>query len=101
MLSWKDPGHFVSEPVFVARPRHDGEVGDRLNQDDDESDESQEDDGVILFTLLGAASLHIVQLVILNAADLSEVARVSFHANGTVTEGFHGIFVADDQQWKY
>ena len=85
MTSWKDPGHFVSEPVFVARKAH----------------KSTEDDGVLLFTLLSAAALNTVQLVILSASNLEEVARITFRANGTVAEGFHGVFVRDDEKWDY
>ena len=87
VTSWKDPGHFVSEPVFVAR-----------NADGDE------DDGVLIFTLLSAAALNNVQLIVLDASNLEELARVSFRANGTVTEGFHGVFVREDQDelnWQY
>ena len=36
------------------------------------------------------------QLVLLDATDFSEVAKIAFRANGTVTEGFHGVFVPDD-----
>lgn len=85
ITSWKDPGHFVSEPVFVARPNS-----------------TNEDDGVLLFTLLSASALCTVQLVILDASDFTEVARISFRANGTVPEGFHGIFVQDsDEHHRY
>ena len=55
-----------------------------------------EDDGVLLFTLLSPSAMNHVQLVLLDAADFSEVAKIAFRANGTVTEGFHGVFVPDD-----
>jgi carotenoid cleavage dioxygenase-like enzyme len=42
---WKDPGHFVSEPVFVAKPAAE-----------------REDVGVVLFTLLSAAKHNSVQV---------------------------------------
>ena len=42
---WKDPGHFVSEPVFVAKPAAE-----------------REDEGVVLFTLLSAAKHNSVQV---------------------------------------
>ncbi len=68
--------------------------------DDDYSDHavdaSREDDGILLFTLLSPAALTTVQIVLLDAADMdTEVARIAFRASGTVTEGFHGVFVPD------
>ncbi len=60
--------------------------------------------------MLSAASLQLVQLVVLDASDLAEVARVTYHASGTVTQTFHGIFVREEegeeeeeeeQQWSY
>ncbi len=45
VTSWKDPGHFVSEPLFVAAP-----------------DSREEDNGVLVFTLLSASALNVVQV---------------------------------------
>ena len=96
--SWKDPGHFVSEPVFVPRPINARSSSITTNG----HSSSSEDEGLLVFTLLSPAALNNVQLVLLDAADLSEVARVTYRATGTVTEGFHGIFVMDDETgWRY
>ena len=69
------------------------------HKNDIESEE--EDDGVLIFTLLSPSSLTLVQLVVLDAKDMSEMARVAFRASGTVTEGFHGVFVKDDDPEKF
>jgi carotenoid cleavage dioxygenase-like enzyme len=61
----------------------------------DSSDPSDEDDGILLFTLLSPATLTSVHLVLLDAKSFEEVARIAFRAQGTVTEGFHGVFVPD------
>ena len=61
--------------------------------------EPAEDDGVLVFTLLSPSAMNHVQLVLLDAADFSEVAKIAFRANGTVTEGFHGIFVPDSEEF--
>ena len=57
--------------------------------------EPAEDDGMLLFTLLSPSAMNQVQLILLDAADFSEVAKIAFRASGTVTEGFHGVFVPD------
>ena len=54
---------------------------------------------MLLFTLLSPSAMNHVQLVVLDAADFSEVAKIAFRANGTVTEGFHGIFVPDSEEF--
>ena len=43
--------------------------------------------------------MNQVQLVLLDAADFSEVAKIAFRASGTVTEGFHGVFVPDSEDF--
>jgi hypothetical protein len=39
-------------------------------------------------------------VVILDAETFSEVGRIKFYAEGTVTEGFHGIFVPENMAGK-
>ena len=110
VISWKDPGHFVSEPVFVPRRPHtsqaaSNEGGKRKRNDDEEKDEEdeeereEEDDGALIFTLLSPGALSQVHLVVLDAASFDEIARISFRAEGTVTEGFHGIFVREEEEF--
>jgi len=41
-----------------------------------------------------------LQVVILDAETFSETARIRFFAEGTVTEGFHGIFVPSGLEGK-
>ena len=100
VTSWKNPGHFVSEPVFIPRPVSASTTNGHHDRNDDDDD--REDDGLLVFTLLSPAALNNVQLVLLDASDLREVATVTYRATGTVTEGFHGLFVMDDEQgWRY
>ena len=150
VTSWKDPGHFVSEPVFVPRPpggtpvsvsrrgsyasslggldlqqqqqlqqqrrRSSGAIGSlnlggllaqrQQQQQEEEEERDAEDDGVLVFTLLSAASLQLVHLVVLDAHDLAEVARVTYHATGTVTQSLHGVFLREGEAeegrgWRY
>lgn len=39
----------------------------------------------------------LLQVVVLDARTFEERARVTYRAEGTVTEGFHGVFVQDGQ----
>jgi beta,beta-carotene 9',10'-dioxygenase len=71
-LSWSQPGCYPGEPVFVARPE--GE---------------HEDDGVLLSVVLDADESRSF-LLVLDAADLSELARAQ--APHHIPFGFHGQF---------
>lgn len=68
--------HTVAEPIFVEAP-----------------DATEEDQGVILSTLLDKNDPRYVALLVLDARDMSEVARAEFAANDVVTSTFHGQFV--------
>jgi beta,beta-carotene 9',10'-dioxygenase len=70
--SWSQPGCYPGEPVFVARPEADGE-----------------DDGALLSVVLDAAAGSSF-LLVLDAADLSEVARA--HVPHHIPFSFHGQF---------
>jgi beta,beta-carotene 9',10'-dioxygenase len=70
--SWSRPGHFPGEPVFVARPAAE-----------------REDDGVLLSVVLDEAK-GSSYLLILDAGDLSELARAE--APHHIPFGFHGQF---------
>jgi beta,beta-carotene 9',10'-dioxygenase len=70
--SWSAPGCYPGEPVFVARPHADGE-----------------DDGVLLSVVLDA-SAGTSFLLVLDASDLSELARAD--APHHIPFGFHGQF---------
>ncbi len=71
-LSWGQPGCYPGEPVFVARP-----------------EAEHEDDGVLLSVVLDADEARSF-LLVLDAADLSELARA--HAPHHIPFGFHGQF---------
>lgn len=72
---WYEPGTYPGEPVFVGRPG--GEA---------------EDDGVVLSVVLDA-ECQTSFLLVLDAADLSEVARASVPHH--IPFGFHGQFSRD------
>ena len=71
-LSWSQPGCYPGEPVFVARP-----------------EAEHEDDGVLLSVVLDAEEGRSF-LLVLDAADLSELARAQ--APHHIPFGFHGQF---------
>ena len=74
-LQWQEKGKVPSEPVFVANP----------NGED-------EDDGVILSSLIHPHELHATTLLILDAKNLEEIARVCFETEGVFTSTFHGCW---------
>jgi beta,beta-carotene 9',10'-dioxygenase len=71
--SWSAPGCFPSEPIFVARPQA-----------------ADEDDGVLLSVVLDAAAERSM-LLVLDAHDLSELARASVPHH--IPFSFHGQFM--------
>jgi carotenoid cleavage dioxygenase-like enzyme len=73
-LSWSQPGCYPGEPVFVARP-----------------EAEYEDDGVLLSVVLDAEA-GTSFLLVLDAADVSELARAQ--APHHIPFGFHGQFAA-------
>jgi beta,beta-carotene 9',10'-dioxygenase len=72
VTSWSEPGCFAGEPVFVARPEG-----------------AAEDDGVLLSVVLDTARRNSF-LLVLNAADLSEIARAEVPHH--IPFGFHGNY---------
>lgn len=74
-VSWSRPGCFPSEPVFVARPGA-----------------GAEDDGLLLSIVLDAERERS-SLLVLDAADLEEVARAE--APHHIPFSFHGQFMRD------
>ncbi len=74
-LSWSEPGCYPGEPVFVARPGAE-----------------REDDGALLSVVLDADA-RTSFLLVLDAADLSELARA--HAPHHIPFSFHGQFARE------
>jgi beta,beta-carotene 9',10'-dioxygenase len=72
-LTWEQPGAFPGEPVFVAKPGNEG----------------AEDEGVLLSVVFDSAGGGSF-LLVLDAADLSELARAE--APHHIPFGFHGQF---------
>lgn len=72
-LTWQEPNCFAGEPVFVATP-----------------DGTAEDDGVLLSLVLDGDAQRSM-LLVLDARDLTELARAEISA--PVPSGFHGSFV--------
>nr|QNU40510.1 EcBCO-like2 [Palaemon carinicauda] len=66
----------LAEPVFVQDPNA-----------------KEEDDGVLLTTLLSKLDPLYVALLVLDAKDMKEKARVEFKTKGKVTSAFHGQYV--------
>ena len=71
-LSWSEPNCYPGEPVFVSRP-----------------EAQREDEGVLLSVVLDAASERSF-LLVLDAGDLSELARAEVPHH--IPFGFHGQF---------
>jgi beta,beta-carotene 9',10'-dioxygenase len=71
-LSWSQAGCYPGEPVFAAHP-----------------EAEREDDGALLSVVLDAAAGNSF-LLVLDAADLSELARA--HVPHHIPFGFHGQF---------
>jgi carotenoid cleavage dioxygenase-like enzyme len=76
-LNWSQDGCYPGEPVFVARP-----------------EAEQEDDGALLSVVLDAAA-GTSFLLVLDAADLSELARAEVPHH--IPFGFHGQFARGAQ----
>ncbi|CAL4145028.1 unnamed protein product [Meganyctiphanes norvegica] len=75
-LMWQaDKKVCISEPVFVERP-----------------EATEEDDGVLLASLLHEDYEKMVQLVVLDARTMEQLALVTFATMGTVTKDLHGMF---------
>jgi carotenoid cleavage dioxygenase-like enzyme len=72
VVPWSEPDAYAGEPLFVARPGA-----------------TDEDDGVLLTVVLDAAAGQS-SLVVLDARDLSVLARA--RAPHPIPFGFHGIF---------
>lgn len=72
---WELPGFQVSEPIFVERPGA-----------------TEEDDGVLLASLLNEKEEREARMVVLDAKTMKQLALATFKTAGVVTREFHGLF---------
>ncbi|XP_073993644.1 neither inactivation nor afterpotential B isoform X2 [Rhodnius prolixus] len=75
--TWTEKGTFPSEPIFVPSP-----------------EQKDEDDGVILSTLLWSSQPNKVAIVILDARSFTEISRTEFITQGPVPKCLHGWFTS-------
>ena len=83
LVSWSDNKVLASEPIFVPNPT---------------IENPQEDDGVVLAALLYEDDQYKTSLLVLDAKDMKELARVDFKAHGPVTATFHGLYAGDNDK---
>ncbi|XP_041988122.1 carotenoid isomerooxygenase-like [Aricia agestis] len=76
---WFEKKSYPSEPIFVASP-----------------DAKEEDDGVILSAVLKGKDKNCIQLLVLDAGSMEELARVDFTTPSQATRCFHGWFLPDN-----
>ena len=79
---FEDQHYFVSEAMFVPSPKA-----------------IQEDDGVVLTLLIHKTDVKKLSLLVLDAKSMTEIARVTFEATGSVTSTFHGQFISRDEMY--
>ncbi|CAM1154775.1 BCO2 (predicted) [Pycnogonum litorale] len=72
---WSCDDMVPSEPIFVAHPQAE-----------------DEDEGVILSSLLSSENSNIVYLLILDAKEFTELAKIEFETVSNVPRDIHGIF---------
>ena len=78
-IFWSEEKNFSWEPIFVPSP-----------------DATDEDDGVLVAGYLTSGSPNKVGLIILDAKNLKQVAKVEFENLPTaITKPFHGWFISD------
>ncbi|XP_039751463.1 carotenoid isomerooxygenase [Pararge aegeria] len=75
---WYEPQCYPSEPIFIPHP-----------------DAKDEDDGVLLSSVLWGDNDHAVTLIVLNAKNLEEMARVDFTTPSQTPRCFHGWYFPD------
>ncbi|CAF2314857.1 unnamed protein product [Rotaria sp. Silwood2] len=75
---WHEPGCYTSEPIFLPNPSNETE---------------EEDEGVLIMSLLRTAQDNEVSFLVLNARDMTEIGRVQFDTNGPVPKNLHGLWI--------
>ncbi|CAF1013350.1 unnamed protein product [Adineta steineri] len=75
---WHETECYTSEPIFLRNP----------------SDETgEEDEGVLIMSLLRSNHENEVSLLILNAQTMTEMGRVEFNTNGPVPKCLHSLWI--------
>ncbi|XP_045768132.1 carotenoid isomerooxygenase-like [Maniola jurtina] len=82
-IIWHEPHTYPSEPIFIPHP-----------------DAKDEDDGVVLSAVLWGKDDHKVTLLVLNAKNLEEIARVDFVTPSQAPRCFHGWYLPDQSSVK-
>lgn len=77
LKSWSEPESYPAEPVFIPSP-----------------ESVEEDDGIILSSVLHKHDQKKVTLVALDARSFEEIARAEFFSPGVITPDFHGSFIS-------
>ncbi|XP_045768128.1 carotenoid isomerooxygenase-like [Maniola jurtina] len=80
---WHEPHTYPSEPIFIPHP-----------------DAKEEDDGVVLSAVLWGKDDHKVTLLVLNAKNFEEIARVDFVTPSQAPRCFHGWYFPDQTSAK-
>ncbi|XP_025269761.1 carotenoid isomerooxygenase isoform X1 [Camponotus floridanus] len=75
---WQEKGIYPSEPIFVPNPNG-----------------KNEDDGVVVSSMIWTEQENRVGLLILDAVTFTEIARVTFDTPGPVPKCLHGWFSLD------
>ncbi|KAG1686683.1 Beta,beta-carotene 9',10'-oxygenase [Nymphon striatum] len=78
LKTWFCYGLLPSEPVFIPHP-----------------DAETEDHGVILSSVLSLDTMNFVCLLIMDAQNFTEIARVTFKTPNAIPKDIHGIFLND------
>ncbi|XP_023942472.2 carotenoid isomerooxygenase [Bicyclus anynana] len=80
---WHEEQCYPSEPIFIPHP-----------------DGKEEDDGVVLSSLIWGKDDHAVTLLVLDAKTFEELARVDFVTPSQTPRCFHGWYLPDQASVK-
>lgn len=88
--SWQEENTYCAEPQFIPRPR----PGRGAADDRDDGTDDEEDDGVLVASMIrGHPDVHYTGLIVLDAKDLTELARAEFQLESPIPKPLHGCFV--------
>ena len=83
-MSWSEPDCYCSEPAFVPLP-------------DDVTDDvtDNEDDGVVVASMIRGSDPRYAALIVLDARTMEEVGRAEFRLAGPAPKPLHGYFAPE------